>query len=112
VAASGRAALEAVRTRTPELTIVDLGLPDMDGLALIAEMQRLHPCAVLILTGRAGVADRVLGLELGADDYLIKPFEPRELVARVRSILRRYHEAPPPRPCIARGLRAFRRLAL
>ena len=107
VAASGRAALDAVRTRTPELTIVDLGLPDMDGLALIAEMQRLHPCAVLILTGRAGVADRVLGLELGADDYLVKPFEPRELVARVRSILRRYQKTAAPTPASQEGCAHF-----
>ncbi len=73
----------------PALCIVDLGLPDRDGLDVVRELQRKHDCGVLILTGRGFVSDRVLGLELGADDYVVKPFEPRELVARVRSILRR-----------------------
>jgi DNA-binding response OmpR family regulator len=83
----------------PELAILDLGLPDMDGLQVLRLLQEQHPCAALILTGRDGLTDRVLGLELGADDYLVKPFEPRELVARVRSILRRYQKAaPPPNP--------------
>ena len=66
----------------------------MDGMQVVRELQEKQPCAVLILTGRNDVTDRVLGLELGADDYLVKPFEPRELVARVRSILRRYLKAP------------------
>ncbi len=61
----------------PELAILDLGLPDMDGLQVLRELQEQHPCAALILTGRDGLTDRVLGLELGADDYLVKPFEPR-----------------------------------
>ncbi|GAB2181543.1 response regulator transcription factor [Denitratisoma sp. agr-D3] len=74
----------------PALCIVDLGLPDRDGLDVVKEIQQHHDCGVLILTGRGIVSDKVLGLELGADDYMVKPFEPRELVARVRSILRRY----------------------
>jgi DNA-binding response OmpR family regulator len=82
----------------PELAILDLGLPDMDGLQVLRELQEQHPCAALILTGRDGLTDRVLGLELGADDYLVKPFEPRELVARVRSILRRYQKAAASEP--------------
>ena len=90
---SGRAALGRARRLQPELAILDLGLPDMDGLQVLRELQEQHPCAALILTGRDGLTDRVLGLELGADDYLVKPFEPRELVARVRSILRRYQKA-------------------
>jgi hypothetical protein len=95
----------------PELAILDLGLPDMDGLQVLRELQEQHPCAALILTGRDGLTDRVLGLELGADDYLVKPFEPRELVARVRSILRRYQKAPAPNPTPT-APRALRRLAL
>ncbi|MBS0344874.1 MAG: response regulator transcription factor [Proteobacteria bacterium] len=90
---SGRALLARARRVQPELAILDLGLPDMDGLQVLRELQEQHPCAALILTGRDGLTDRVLGLELGADDYLVKPFEPRELVARVRSILRRYQKA-------------------
>lgn len=92
---TGRGLLDRARRATPELCIVDLGLPDMDGMQVVRELQESSPCAVLILTGRNDVTDRVLGLELGADDYIVKPFEPRELVARVRSILRRYQRAAP-----------------
>jgi DNA-binding response OmpR family regulator len=90
---AGRQLLERARQYAPDLCIVDLGLPDMDGMQVVRELQDGSPCAVLILTGRNDVTDRVLGLELGADDYIVKPFEPRELVARVRSILRRYQRA-------------------
>lgn len=92
---TGRQLLERAQRTAPDLCIVDLGLPDMDGMQVVRELQDGSPCAVLILTGRNGVTDRVLGLELGADDYIVKPFEPRELVARVRSILRRYQRAAP-----------------
>ncbi len=92
---TGRQLLSRARQTTPDLCIIDLGLPDMDGMQVVRELQDGSPCAVLILTGRNDVTDRVLGLELGADDYLVKPFEPRELVARVRSILRRYQHAVP-----------------
>lgn len=90
---TGRQLLERARQCAPDLCIVDLGLPDMDGMQVVRELQDGSPCAVLILTGRNDLTDRVLGLELGADDYIVKPFEPRELVARVRSILRRYQRA-------------------
>jgi len=76
-------------TRVPDLCIVDLGLPDADGMDVVRELQTYPACGVLVLTGRGYLSDRVMGLELGADDYVTKPFEPRELVARVRSILRR-----------------------
>ncbi|WP_374266867.1 response regulator transcription factor [Zoogloea sp.] len=102
---TGRALLARARRVQPELAILDLGLPDMDGLQVLRELQESHPCAALILTGRDGLTDRVLGLELGADDYLVKPFEPRELVARVRSILRRYQKAAPAEPGIGGSLR-------
>lgn len=86
---SGAAVLRRLQTERPELFIVDLGLPDMDGMALVREIGAMGNSGVLILTGRGHTVDRVMGLELGGDDYMVKPFEPRELVARVRSILRR-----------------------
>jgi two-component system, OmpR family, response regulator len=104
---SGRQLLARARQATPDLCIVDLGLPDMDGMQVVRELQDGSPCAVLILTGRNDVTDRVLGLELGADDYIVKPFEPRELVARVRSILRRYQRAAAPEVSSERNLARF-----
>ena len=81
--------LRAMKARPAKLCIVDLGLPDMDGLALVRRLAEDFACAVIVLTGRQEVSDRILGLELGADDFVVKPFEPRELVARVTSVLRR-----------------------
>lgn len=81
--------LRRLRPLAPDLCIIDLGLPDMDGIEAMQRIRAQSPCGIMILTGRAHVSDRVMGLELGADDYMLKPFEPRELVARVRSILRR-----------------------
>jgi DNA-binding response OmpR family regulator len=81
--------LAATRAHAPALAIVDLGLPDIDGMEVVRRLRGRHGCGVLILTGRDYMADRVMGLELGADDYIVKPFEPRELIARIRSILRR-----------------------
>ena len=81
--------LRRLRSLAPDLCIIDLGLPDMDGIEVMQLVRAQSACGILILTGRAHVSDRVMGLELGADDYMLKPFEPRELVARVRSILRR-----------------------
>jgi DNA-binding response OmpR family regulator len=88
--------LRRLRALAPDLCIIDLGLPDMDGLEAMQRVRAQSACGILILTGRAHVSDRVMGLELGADDYVLKPFEPRELVARVRSIVRRREgsEAP------------------
>lgn len=86
---SGAEMRRELARRVPDLCIVDLGLPDVDGMVLVRELRANHGCGVLILTGRGHTSDRVTGLELGADDYVVKPFEPRELVARVRSILRR-----------------------
>jgi DNA-binding response OmpR family regulator len=83
------AIMRRLQGERPDLCIVDLGLPDMDGIELMSHIARLSSCGLLVLTGRGHTIDRVMGLELGADDYVVKPFEPRELVARVRSILRR-----------------------
>lgn len=87
----------AIRRSPPDLCLVDLGLPDRDGLALVHRLALESGAAIVIVSGRAQVADRIAGLELGADDYIIKPFDPAELVARVRARLRR------PRPAEARG---------
>lgn len=87
--ASGREARQAIHRQAPDLCIIDLGLPDMDGLTLVRELWEDVRFGVIILSGRGGTSDRVLGLELGADDYIAKPFEPRELVARVNSTIRR-----------------------
>lgn len=87
---NGGALLRRLPTARPALCVVDLGLPDMDGIDLVSQIGALSGCGVLILSGRGHMVDRVMGLELGADDYMVKPFEPRELVARVRSILRRH----------------------
>ena len=85
----GSSVLRQLKVERPDLCILDLGLPDMDGVGLIAQISQHGLCGVLVLTGRAHPFDRVMGLEMGSDDYMVKPFEPRELVARVRSILRR-----------------------
>ena len=86
---TGGQLLRRLAIERPDLCIVDLGLPDMDGMDLVRQLMHQTSCGVLILTGRGHTVDRVMGLELGGDDYVVKPFEPRELVARVRSILRR-----------------------
>jgi DNA-binding response OmpR family regulator len=86
---TGAQAAQALRQRRPDLCIIDLGLPDMDGMALVRQIGELPGVGIMILSGRDSTPDRVLGLELGADDYITKPFEPRELVARANSLLRR-----------------------
>lgn len=81
--------VRAVERSQPALCLVDLSLPDGDGLSVVgAVLQRLNVPAIIV-TGRGDLADRVAGLEIGADDYMVKPFEPRELIARVRAVLRR-----------------------
>lgn len=87
---TGTEFLQHLELEAPSLCILDLGLPDLDGMEVMQRMRKSHRFGVLIVTGRTDTSDRVLGLELGADDYVTKPFEARELIARVRSILRRY----------------------
>ena len=82
--------LRQLRVQVPDVAILDLGLPDMDGMEVLQQLRSRYRFGLLIATGRDDTHDRVMGLELGADDYVVKPFEPRELIARVRSILRRY----------------------
>jgi DNA-binding response OmpR family regulator len=95
---TGAELLRHLARQSPDLCIIDLGLPDMDGMQLMQEVRQKSACGVLILTGRGHVSDRVMGLELGADDYMVKPCETRELVARCRSILRRRQSAEMPAP--------------
>lgn len=78
----------ALRRTTPDICLVDLGLPDRDGLSLVHRLALEQGATVIIISGRAQVQDRVTGLELGADDYIIKPFDPAEVVARIRARLR------------------------
>ncbi len=89
VARDGPAALQAARTRKPDLIVLDLGLPGLDGLDVTRSLRRDSSVPIVMLTARDDELDRILGLELGADDYVTKPFSPRELVARVRAVLRR-----------------------
>ena len=81
--------LRALRTDPPELVVLDLMLPGMDGLAVCRKIRETSRVPIVMLTARGDVSDRILGLEIGADDYLPKPFEPRELVARIQAVLRR-----------------------
>ena len=89
VAADGAQALEAARTVRPDLVVLDLGLPGIDGLEVTRTLRSGSAVPIIMVTARVEEADRLLGLETGADDYLTKPFSPRELVARVKAVLRR-----------------------
>ncbi|HEU4994091.1 MAG TPA: response regulator transcription factor [Gemmatimonadaceae bacterium] len=81
--------LRALKADPPDLVILDVMLPDMDGLAVCRKIRETSRVPIIMLTARGDVPDRIVGLELGADDYLAKPFEPRELVARMQAVLRR-----------------------
>ena len=89
VAGDGARALEAVRERRPDLVILDLGLPKLDGITVARTIRRDSDLPIIMLTARVEEDDRLHGLEIGADDYITKPFSPRELVARVKAVLRR-----------------------
>ncbi len=88
-AADGRAALQQARATQPDLIVLDLMLPGMDGLEVCRRLRQESDVYIIMLTAKTEESDRVVGLELGADDYLTKPFSPRELVARVKAVLRR-----------------------
>jgi DNA-binding response OmpR family regulator len=93
VAGDGDTALASARRSKPDLVVLDLGLPGRDGLDVARTLRRTSTVPIVMLTARGDEIDRVVGLELGADDYVVKPFSPKELVARVRAVLRRTEAA-------------------
>ena len=94
VASSAREALDRASSSMPDLVLLDIGLPDGSGLDVCRELRRQSQVPIIMLTARGSEADRVAGLELGADDYVVKPFSAREVAARVRAVLRRAHPVP------------------
>ncbi len=93
-AGSGADALAFARTKRPDLIVLDLGLPHMDGLDVTRTLRQQSNVPIIMLTARVDESDKLIGLELGADDYVTKPFSPKELVARVRAVFRRIDVAP------------------
>ncbi|HJS26180.1 MAG TPA: response regulator transcription factor [Actinomycetota bacterium] len=93
VVGDGGSAVASVRSAKPDLLVLDLGLPGRDGLDVAREVRRWSNTPIVMLTARGDESDRIVGLELGADDYVVKPFSPKELVARVRAVLRRTRTA-------------------
>jgi DNA-binding response OmpR family regulator len=102
-ASDGREALASFRANAPDLIVLDLGLPLVDGLDVARAIRKSSNVPIVMLTGRGDEADRVAGLELGADDYVTKPFSPKELVARVRAVLRRAEVAATPADVVRAG---------
>jgi len=96
IAGDGGKALEEFQKKEPDLILLDIMLPVMDGWAVCAKIRETSKVPIIMLTAKGEIEDRIIGLELGADDYLIKPFSPRELVARVRALFRRAHQADEP----------------
>jgi two-component system KDP operon response regulator KdpE len=94
-ASDGLAALKQVRDALPDLVLLDVAMPELDGFETLRLLREISAVPVIMLTARGEEDDRVRGLELGADDYVTKPFSPRELVSRVRAVLRRTESAPP-----------------
>ena len=93
--ASAAEARSVLKTDLPELVLLDIMMPGEDGLSLCRHLAEAHAIPTILLTARGEAMDRIVGLEIGADDYVIKPFEPRELVARIRSVLRRAAKGTP-----------------
>src|SRR5207237_6092200 len=100
---SGRDLLATMKADPPALVLLDLGLPGEDGFAIARQLREHFRCGLVIVTGRGDSVDKVVGLEVGADDYVTKPFDLRELLARVKAVLRRLvpGDATPPAPAAA-----------
>lgn len=94
--ADGATAVDAVRQRAPDLIVLDVSMPVLDGIEALRQIRTFSDVYVIMLTARADEADKLIGLSVGADDYLTKPFSPRELVARVKAVLRRSRDDRPP----------------
>ena len=103
VVGDGDSAVASVRKVKPDLIVLDLGLPKLDGLDVTRALRRFSETPIVMLTARGEEADRIVGLELGADDYIVKPFSPKELVARVRAVLRRTRVAGSDRTEVVRA---------
>jgi len=102
----GAQALDKVKSVRPDLVVLDIMMPELDGLSVCRELRKSSNIPIIILTARGDDVDRIVGLELGADDYVTKPFNPRELVARVKAVLRRARDSAPPEAILeADGLR-------
>jgi DNA-binding response OmpR family regulator len=93
-APNGERGLEALRERDPRAVLLDVGLPGIDGIEVCRRIRAVSDVPVIMLTARAEEVDKIVGLEVGADDYVTKPFSPREVMARVKAVLRRAEEAP------------------
>jgi len=102
-AADGVEALEKFHAERPDLVLLDVMLPGLDGFTVLQRIRRAHPVPVILLTAKTAEDDRVFGLEVGADDYITKPFGHRELLARVKAVLRRVHGYGQPDPVVKRG---------
>ncbi len=94
LAYDGEEALRAFRASSPDIVILDLMLPGLDGMDVCREIRKTSAVPIIMLTAKGETLDKILGLEMGADDYIVKPFEPKELVARVKAVLRRTQNAP------------------
>jgi two-component system alkaline phosphatase synthesis response regulator PhoP len=103
LASDGNAAIQLAQAVKPALVVLDLGLPGRDGFDVTRELRRTSEVPIVVVTARGEETDRVVGLELGADDYVVKPFSPRELVARVRAVLRRTENRQRPAEVIRAG---------
>lgn len=99
----GRQAIDKFRAVRPDIIILDIMLPEMDGLSVCREIRKSSNVPIIFLTARGDDVDRIVGLELGADDYVTKPFNPRELVARVKAVLRRAHDEKTPAEVLELG---------
>ena len=102
-AADGAVAVALARQEKPDMVLLDLGLPELDGLDVIRKLRGSSTVPIIIVTARSEETDRVVGLEMGADDYIVKPFSPKELVARIRAVLRRADAALGPAETIRAG---------